>query len=146
MSRFRYRLGRRGNTAIEFGLIAPILVTILMGASDYGLETSYNSELQEAVRAGAAYATATGRSTDQTDITTAIQGASPLVGVVVAPLVSSCLCANGTFVACTGATCGDGSAVGNYVTLSATYTYAPFVSFFSNTARTLTSTLTIRTS
>lgn len=140
------RSWRAGNSAIEFALVAPVLLTMLMGVADYGTEVFYKAELQRAVRAGAQYATNTAHATDQAGITQTIQQASALTGIVVANLVDTCKCANGTAVACTGATCADGSSVGNYVTISGTYTYTPFISYFRAGPRTLSSTLSVRTS
>ena len=136
---------KSGNTAVEFALIAPVMLTILAGIVDYGLQIHYQAELQTAVRAGAQYATGTGRATDVAGITSTIQNASDLTSIVVATPASVCRCSNGVLVACTGATCGDGSAVGAYLDLSATYSYTPLLSFYAP-SRTLSFAMSVRTS
>jgi Flp pilus assembly protein TadG len=135
---------RAGNVAIEFALIAPVLVILLMGTVDYGLETYYDAQLQQAVRAGAEYVNNSGHSQDTAGITAAVQGASALTGIAVATPTGSYQCSNGTAVAGVGSTCANGSAVGSYMTISATFTYTSFVTFFSSAPRTLSSTVTVR--
>ena len=142
----RTSIGKSGTAAVEFALISPIFITLLMGTVDYGLEIYYDAQLHGAVRAGAQYATGTGEAANYTGITAAIQGNSSLAGLVVPTPVSSCLCANGGTVACTGGTCTDGSKVGTYLTVSATYTYTSFLTFFSSAPRTLSASVTVRTS
>jgi Flp pilus assembly protein TadG len=137
---------RDGNSAIEFALVSPVLVTLMLGSVDFGLAVYYKAQLQNAVRAGAQYATGTGRATDNDGITATIQGASRLTGIEVTTPSSSCRCADGSTIACTGATCGDGSAVGAYLDLSASYTYTPFITFFESGPRTLSFSMSVRTS
>lgn len=52
-----FRSGVRGNAAIEFALIVPILLVLLMGASDVGRQIHARLLLQSAVNAGLLHAT-----------------------------------------------------------------------------------------
>jgi len=47
---------RRGVSALEFAIIAPIMVTLMLGTYDFGNAVQQQIDLQEAVRAGGAYA------------------------------------------------------------------------------------------
>jgi Flp pilus assembly protein TadG len=141
---WRRKGGRAGNVAVEFALIAPVLVTLFMGTVDYGLEVYYDAQLTQAVRAGAEYVNNSGHSQDTAGIEAAVQGASSLTGIAVPAPTASYQCSDGTAVAGSGSTCANGSATGSYMTISATYTYTSFISFFSSTPRTLSSTVTVR--
>ncbi|MEI8395566.1 MAG: TadE/TadG family type IV pilus assembly protein [Rhodospirillaceae bacterium] len=142
----RYSNRRDGFAAVEFALIAPILVVALLGMFDFGQKAYFASELQQSVRSGGQYAIGTGHAADIDGITTIIQTSSKLTGIVVDALVSVCYCANGASIACTGTTCSDSSSVGNYVTITAHYTYTPLIQYFTVGNRTLTSSVTVRTS
>src|SRR5437763_17019393 len=54
-----------GNAAVEFGVVAPILVTLVAGTADLGLLANRKVTLDAAVRAGGEYA-----RFDPTDATT----------------------------------------------------------------------------
>src|SRR5438045_9769319 len=50
--------GRRGMSAVEFGLAAPVFLAVLTPVIDLGLAFSQQIKLNQAVEAGAQYATA----------------------------------------------------------------------------------------
>lgn len=139
-------LGRSGNVAIEFALISPVLVLMLMGLLSYGLPVYYRMELENSVHAAAQYMNATSDS-DLTTLTNIVQTASRLSGIVVDPPKAACRCASSTVDEdpCPS-TCGDGSSVAHYWTITAHYTYSPLVTFFDgDTEKTLTYSMSIRT-
>ncbi len=141
----RQRKGlRAGNVAIEFALIVPILVTLMMGVTDYGIEVYCDSELQQAVRAGAEYVNNSGHSQDTAGIEAAVNGASGLPGITVVTPTASYQCSDGTVVAGVNSTCTNGSATGSYMTISASYTYTPFTSVFTSGSQTLSWSETVR--
>lgn len=147
MSRPRLRvLGRSGNAAIEFALLAPVLILLLGGMIDYGLDVYYRAQLQTAIRAGAQYATGTGRGSNYAAITAVVQGASQLSGIEVTEITTVCRCADKTTISCVGSTCADGSAVGVYLDLAGKYTYSPVLAMLLEGNRTLTYKLSFRTS
>ena len=82
---------RRGVSALEFAIVAPVMAMLLFGAYDFSNAAQQQIQLQEAVRAGGAYAIS--RPTDVTGIQNAVAGALPggrqLVGGVAAV---SCSC------------------------------------------------------
>ena len=50
------RVGRHGAAAVEFAIVLPVLVTILLGATDFGRISYTTIALANAARSGAAYA------------------------------------------------------------------------------------------
>lgn len=82
---------RKGNVAIEFALIAPILVALLIGVIDYGRFTFERSDMLAAGRSGAQYFMAGG--TDPVRAQTIIQTSwshMPTNGVVDVQRVCEC--------------------------------------------------------
>jgi Flp pilus assembly protein TadG len=77
LHRFSGRLGRdrRGAAAVEFAFIAPAMVAVMFGAYDFGNAAQQQIQLQQAVRAGGAYAIS--RPTDKTGIQNAVNAALP---------------------------------------------------------------------
>jgi Flp pilus assembly protein TadG len=72
------RAGRRGASAVEFAVVLPVLVTIVLGCVDFGRFAYNYIAVNNAARAGAAYAmmnnyTSTTQSTWQSGVTTAAQ-------------------------------------------------------------------------
>ena len=52
----RVSRGRAGNVAVEFALIAPVAMLMLVGVTDYGTAVYDRMQLSSAVRAGIQYA------------------------------------------------------------------------------------------
>jgi Flp pilus assembly protein TadG len=122
---------RRGVSAVEFGLAAPVFLAALSPLIDLGLAFSQQIRVNQAVEAGAQYAAVNqyNSGTWATNVQSAITNATSLT---VSPTVGSetCGCPNATNTAisnvgsppCTQA-CTDGTIAGYYVTISATATY-----------------------
>jgi Flp pilus assembly protein TadG len=129
--RFRRRRGwRSGSSAVEFALISPLVITLLVGIVDYGLATTQRLATRHAAQAGAEQAALHGF--DATKITTAMQNASPGVAVAATPApAQSCGCASGTTVATAscGSTCADGTKAGTYVTVNAQSVYTTVIPY-----------------
>lgn len=133
-----------GNAAVEFGIAAPVLVTIVAGIADLGTMATSKSTLDAAVRAGAQYArfdpTATGAITS---VVTNYTNFVPSVTVVVSPV--SCECDDGSAVDCSTGTCASGQ-VHSYVTVSATQSFSAILPLTSvGLAPSLTASVTMRT-
>jgi Flp pilus assembly protein TadG len=115
---------RSGSAAVEFAMISPLLIGLLVGIADYGLATTQRLATRHAAQAGAEQAALHGF--DATNITTAMQNASPGITVAASPApAQSCGCASGTTVttASCGSTCPDGTQAGTYVTATAQSVY-----------------------
>jgi Flp pilus assembly protein TadG len=142
------RLARRvaaasgGNAAVEFGLIAPVLLGLLVPIADYGLYIYDSMQLHLAAQAGMEYAAHNGY--DPTGITNAtINAATPLnltANNVTVSQFCGCPDANNNIVVtpnCTGNTvprphCNNDPAqpiVGVYVTVNATYQYTTLINY-----------------
>ena len=125
---------RRGMSAVEFGLAAPVFLAMLTPVIDLGLAFSQQIRVNQAVESGAQYASSNpyAGSTWSSAVSNAITNATTLS---VSPSVGSetCGCPNSTSTAiqtgygsppsCTPNSCPDGSNPGYYVTLSASLTY-----------------------
>lgn len=106
--------------AVEFALIAPLLVLILVAVVEIGLAVRQQMQVQDAASAGARYAAQNGWNA--TAITAAVTSAKPDAGIAASPApVRFCGCPSATGVA--AATCGDfcadGSSARSYVQVSA---------------------------
>lgn len=83
-----------GNAAIEFVIVAPLLVLLLGGIVELGLAIRSNFALQEALLSGANLASHKGWNA--TAIRTAITSSSPLVSSATVTVTRSCGCPVGT--------------------------------------------------
>lgn len=126
---------RGGIAAVEFAIVAPILLAFIVPACDLGIGFSQKLQVWEAAHAGAQYALANGFA--GTAIQNAVTGAASLSSISATPAPSeSCGCPTGSSVAaanpdvppCTGK-CPNGAQSGTYVTVSATAVYYPLIPY-----------------
>jgi len=122
--------GIEGVAAIEFSIIAPPLILMMVCVADIGMGMYRKIQVQEAAQSGAEYAISHGYK--PTSIATAVTGATTFAGITANPAPSQfCGCptnAGITNVSC-GSTCADGSSAGGYVTVTATATYNTLVPY-----------------
>ncbi|HYZ26819.1 MAG TPA: TadE/TadG family type IV pilus assembly protein [Geminicoccaceae bacterium] len=123
------RLGacRNGNTAIEFGLTAPLLVLLAFGAFDYGSAYVESVRLNGAARAGAQqalYNSQDWQKTDQMEQAALEEYAGRTLTPEEIALMSVsataeafCACTAGVTLACT-ATCPGGESPGQFVSVT----------------------------
>jgi Flp pilus assembly protein TadG len=115
--------GECGSAAIEFGLLAPLLVIFAVGTLDIGTAAYRAMQVQAAAEAGAFYVSESGF--DAAGITSAVTSAinsNPRITATPAPSVfRACPTASGLIEqACTSTcTCADGSAPGQYARINA---------------------------
>lgn len=140
MRRFITRLtasardSRSGVAAVEFAIIAPVLIILLAGATNVGLAVDHSIQLANAARAGAQYATV--QQNDMAGAQAAALRMMPPEAIVATP-VMSCFCppagsATGTTeVVCT-TTCATGMARYITITVSMAPTQIPGLAFFSS--------------
>ena len=137
---------KRGVSAVEFAIVAPVLVAMLIPTVDIGMGLYTKMQVQNAVQAGAQYATASGWNSS--GIQNAVTSATGLSSVLASPAPSqSCGCVNGTTLAnaSCSATCPDGSTAGVYVTVSAQSRYSPLFPYpVLGSSTTLTAQTTVR--
>jgi Flp pilus assembly protein TadG len=138
---------RRGMSAVEFGIAAPVFLAILMPVVDLGRAYSQQIQVRQAVQAGALYASVNvyNTSTWSTNVQNAVTNSTYLSSdATFAATVGaeSCGCPNGTstdivshdtVTTCGpsngGTNCSDGSAPGYYVTITGSLTCTPVMPY-----------------
>lgn len=128
------RADEEGASAIEFAFCATILAVLVLGLVDFGMGFWDRMQVDNAVRAGAAYAVVNGYN--QTNIQTAANNATYAINIsnLAATASEVCGCPDPTTgistptggsatPPCTG-TCTNGNP-GTYVTVSASGNYTP---------------------
>lgn len=91
----RKPLGNRaGNAAVEFAIIAPMLVLLLGGIIEIGLAISTYFTVQEGMLAASNYASRKGW--DATAITTAVKSSSPKLATATVTVSRFCGCPSGS--------------------------------------------------
>jgi Flp pilus assembly protein TadG len=112
---------RAGTATVEFAIVAPVLLMIVLGLMDWGLALEQRLRLQTAVRAGAQFALTA--PTDTAGITAAIRAAAPDLASLSANSSGVwCECA-GTAMSCTGS-CLPG--LQRFLRVDASHPYTPF--------------------
>lgn len=107
----------RGTSAIEFALIAPVLIALLFGVAEVASYTSSAMSMDRALRAGTQYVMNGGK--ENTVIEKIVMKSwSDLPAKVSVTVSSDCLCA-GTHTTCSASACPDGSKPEGYMTLVA---------------------------
>lgn len=122
----RLKGGEGGAAVVEFALVAPLLVLMVLGLVDFGMAVLEKSRLSSAARAGAQVAMSS--PTDTAAIRAAVLAATsaPSAGLTVA-VTTACECSDGTAVACDGL-CASGTAR-TYVTVSVQETFAMLLTY-----------------
>ncbi|MDR3450529.1 MAG: TadE/TadG family type IV pilus assembly protein [Alphaproteobacteria bacterium] len=119
-------------SAVEFALLAPVLIAIPVPIADLGMGLYAQMELQNAAQAGAQYALLNiGKGPlVTTQVQAAVTGASTYL-TVTANSAQSCGCPNGTTVVVgpCGTACASGKQPGTYITVTAQATYTPLVKY-----------------
>jgi Flp pilus assembly protein TadG len=135
---------RRAVAALEFALVAPVLLMFFGGAVDLGLAVWSQSCVASAVAQGAQYAVRTqlgGTNVTQAQIQAVVQAASTLSGVsATSTTVPAYYCVSAATTPATlsssssGTTCADGTKAALYVHVVGSYTYTPVVPGFDKLA------------
>jgi len=119
-----YAAGNSGTSAVEFGLVVPILGLIVTSVIDIGFAVHYKMQVEDAAQTGAQWAIKNGF--DANAISSAVTSATNASAISASPKPTTfCGCASGSSVssATCGGTCPGGAAAGTYVTVSAQATY-----------------------
>jgi len=113
-----------GVAAIEFGMIVPILVLMVVATVDIGMGFYRKMQVEDAAQAGAAWAIKNGFNVNA--ISTAVLSATSAPAISASPTpVQFCGCASGSSIGTVtcGTTCSGGALAGTYSTVSAQMTY-----------------------
>ena len=126
----RLRGNQEGIAAVQFGMLAPILVLMGVCTVDLGAGIYRKMQVQNAAQAGAQYAVAHGFAASS--ISAAVTNATTLSGVSANPAPSQlcgCPTASGVTSATCNTTCPDGSVTGTYVTVGSQATYNTILAY-----------------
>lgn len=122
------RIGTAGSAAIEFAIIAPVLLLLLVGVVELGFGVHQAMQVQDAAEAGALYAGRHGW--DQAGIAGAVVSATGASDITADPApVQFCGCPTSSGIAevnCS-ATCSDGNSAETYVRVSAAIPHVPIL-------------------
>ena len=113
---------RSGAPAVEFALIAPLLLMMIMGIIQFSITLNNYIELTEAVRTGARNLAISRAMASATPYTTTVADISASAGNLTASNITVTMSVNGT--ACTsdvGCTTALSTAAGETATVTATY-------------------------
>jgi Flp pilus assembly protein TadG len=132
---------RSGAAGVEFALLLPALVLLLMGMFDYGALAYQTMQVAAAAHAGADYALHSGWNL--TAVQSAVTNATTLASVSAtpAPTLSQGCITNGSLVITTGTSCPSGGTPGSYVVINAQAPFSPLVTW---SALALPSTITAK--
>ena len=115
----RFARDERGVSAVEFGLIAPILAVLVLGVAELGHVTYQRTDMHSAIRSGSQYVLNGGRDLDVArDIVVRSWSSMPEDGEVEA--TRFCLCASSVHACNTP--CSDDSVPEAYIQLQASAT------------------------
>jgi Flp pilus assembly protein TadG len=146
----------RGTAAVEFGLVVPVLVALLIGACDVGFMFYRQMQVDAAAWAGATYASKHGwnnttqalSTQSQDNILTAAQDATSLGSGVTATATLTTGCLNtttGQLYPSGNANCTNNVTSGTYVTVATSYGFSTLISYPGwTTPGTLTGTANVR--
>lgn len=125
------KLGRllrdaRGVSAVEFALMAPIVLAVVAELANFSVRIVMTREVNSAAEAGAHYASKSGY--DAGAISNVINGYTSTLPISASPspqLVCGCPGSGASLSTVTcGSTCSDGSSAGQYVVASATMNFS----------------------
>jgi Flp pilus assembly protein TadG len=130
----RFRKGRiggeEGTAAIEFALMIPLLLTLMMGVVDLGFAIYTGMQVYSAAEAGALYAARNGW--DSAGISSAVTGATGTSGITATPAPThfcGCPTASGVVTWTCGTNCASGSTAGQYARINASLAYSTILPY-----------------
>ena len=132
IGRRRIRRDRRGVAALEFGVLATILVPMMLAVFDMGYATYQTIVLRQAVRAGALYAlyyhdTAGIQRTIESSMPSTWTNASVFAATWAPTTSCVCMSTSGTATASSGCSCATGDTVERLMTMTVTMPFSPLL-------------------
>lgn len=130
LSRAKILLDTRGVSAVEFAILAPMLIFMAVATTDLGMGFYRRMQVESAAQAGAQYAML--HSFDATAISTAVTSATNYTGISASPTPTQfygCPSSTGITAASSNSTCSTGNSPGTYVSVSAQATYSTLIAY-----------------
>lgn len=117
---------RDGAAGVEFALLLPMLVVLLIGTVDLGGLAYQSMQVSAAAHAGAQYAIRNGWSA--TAVADAVTNATslPVTASPAPQLVKACV-SGGAVVVTSSSTCSGGAAAGSYIQVNAQAAITPII-------------------
>jgi Flp pilus assembly protein TadG len=158
----KLRCNQRGVAMIEFAVVMPVLVLLMLPLVDLGMGFYTKTQVMTAAQAGAQYAFVNGwtgtNGATQTAILSAVTSATSLASISASPAPTlACGCSDGTTITysspgsfsqsdcATLTACANGEKPGAYVTVNAQANYTPLFTFgIFGGAGTLSASSTVR--
>ena len=125
------REGTEGVAGVEFAFFATALILLTVSALEFGMGFYRKMQVYDAAQAGAQYVIKNGY-TSSSSVTSAVTSATANSEITASPAPSqSCGCpaASGITATTCGNSCADGTLAATYVTVSASGTYTPILSY-----------------
>ena len=127
-----------GLAALEFAISMPVMLLLLGGLTDFSLAFWNKGMLASAVAAGAEYAAIVGPNVSASAIQSIVMQKLSLPTSDVTVTGPACYCVSGTPAAASNqacaSSCPNNTVPGTYVVISAKYTYAPLLPYYSSLA------------
>ena len=122
----RFFRNKDGAAAVEFGLVAPIVVAVLVGVVTYGGTILAYSRMRQAISSGAQYALAV--EDDLTSVEAVVNAAwSPKPAGATVTVTRQCFCADApTTVTSCSVNCADGDYPMMYTKIAGSMSYTGF--------------------
>jgi len=136
----RSTAGNAGSALVEFAITAPLLVSLALGAADYGDLTNQQTILEAATRAGAEYARANpSGGPSWTAVKSTVTSFTTFASTVTPTVTTICTCVDNAPVTCPGtAACASGhgtdTRVIQYVSVAATQNFTPMLAYAASFA------------
>lgn len=147
---FRSTHSQAGTALVEFALVLPLLMLLLLGVVEIGRYAYFAIQVGNAARAGAQYGAQNGTTAyDTTGIVNAAKadGNNSVAGLTVTPS-NYCWCWNGSSgstVSCNSGTCPNGSHLVEYVQVTVSGTVNPLFNYpFLPSSLSVNNTATMR--
>ncbi len=120
----------RGNAALEFALVAPVLALLATAAMDFSRAGFEQHRLSGAARAGTSYAIQSSSSwTSSTNIIAAARADAGDTASALSVSTSECTCPSGTAACSAALSCTGSGVAGTYVKVAVSETYTTFVKY-----------------
>jgi Flp pilus assembly protein TadG len=126
----RNRKSDNGNATVEFALLLPLMLLLVLGAVDFARLFYAAITVASAARAGVQYgAQDTIKAKDTTGMQTAASNDAADITGVTATAQAYCECADGTRVDCITGTCSGGTKPPAYVQVTVQKTFTTLVDY-----------------
>ncbi len=124
MKNFRqWRREQNGSAQIEFALMFPVMLVMLLGAINFGVILMQDIRVVDSARAGAEYGMLRAHTTDLTGIQNVAKASAAGIPNYAVTAVNYCSCFNGTAISCGSYTaCGVYGLPNVYVKVTSTAT------------------------